>query len=117
MDTEPPVESFLPLPELPHHILLALAPGSPLHGWGIIKRIAELSRGRSTPSSGSVYLAIGRLEDRGLVRRVDPPSDVDGRRRYYALEPLGRRVLAAESERLGHLVRAAREAGIGRAEP
>lgn len=113
MESPPPVESFLPLPELPHHILLALAPGASLHGWGIIKRIAELSRGRSNPSSGSVYLAIGRLEERGLVRRVAPPAGVDGRRRYYAIEPLGRRVLAAESERLGHLVRAAREAGIG----
>lgn len=117
MATEPSVESFLPLPELPHHILLALAPGESLHGWGIIKRINDLSRGRSDPSSGSVYLAIGRLEERGLVGRVDPPADVDGRRRYYRLLPLGARVLAAESERLAHLVEAAREFGIGRTEP
>ena len=107
-----PVEDFLPLPELPHHILLALASGLSMHGWAIVKRINELSRGRSNPSSGSVYLAIGRLEERGLVARTDPPADVDGRRRYYRLTPFGGRVLAAESERLAHLVEVARGAGI-----
>lgn len=112
MNTEPSVSSFLPLPELPHHILLALASGEALHGWAIIKRINELSRGRSNPSSGSVYLAIGRLEERGLMARAEPPEGVDGRRHYYRLLPLGVQVLAAESGRLGHLIAAAREAGI-----
>lgn len=106
---------FLPLPDLTLHVLLALADG-PLHGWAAIKRIEELTRGRKSPSSGSLYLAIVRLEDRGLLEEVPPPPDVerdDERRRYHRLTVLGRRVLEAETERLAGLVEVARRSGVG----
>jgi len=107
-------ESFLPLPPLPLHILLALVSMGPAHGYALIKRIEEMSPGR-TPSSGSLYLAMARLEERGLLKEADPPEDEaegDARRKYYALTPLGRRVLEAESRRLAALVALAEAADV-----
>lgn len=103
---------FLPLPHLPLHILLALAEGT-LHGWAIIKRIDEMTDGDTRPSTGSLYLAMGRLAERGLIEEIEPPEDdVDERRKYYRITPLGGRVLEAESRRLATLVRVARSADV-----
>lgn len=118
---DPDPAAFLPLPHLPHHVLLALAE-RPRHGWGIVKRIAEITGGRARPSSGSLYLAIGRLEERGLIEEA--PADAaraaaevsagahagrsSGERRSYRLTPLGRRVLSMETARLADLVGLAR---------
>lgn len=110
-------ESFLPLPDLALHVLLALAEGD-IHGWGIIKRIGELTERKTGPSSGSLYLAIARLEKQGLVTNAPSPSDdTDPRRRYYTLTLLGRRVLAAEIARLSELARHARGIGVGGTSP
>lgn len=105
------VDEFLPLPQLPYYILLALGEGGSLHGWAIIKRIGEISSGRTKPSSGSLYLAMGRLRERGLIDEAPTPVDeTDARRRYHKLTPLGQRVLSAETERLAGLVQLARAA-------
>jgi DNA-binding PadR family transcriptional regulator len=94
---------LLPLPHLNYFVLLALADGD-AHGWAVIKRIREMSVGRANPSSGSLYLAMVRMEDAGLIAEAKAPADADARRRYYRLTPFGRRVLAAESVRLAELV-------------
>lgn len=108
--TEP--NSFLPLPNLPFHILLALAEGE-MHGWAVVKRIEELTEGLTKPSSGSLYLAMNRLQDQKLVEDAEIPADeTDSRRRYHRLTELGRLVLAAEVERMKALVSVARAAGI-----
>lgn len=100
----PEPEVFLPLPHLPFHILLALT-RQPRHGWGVIQQIARLTGGRDEPSSGSLYLAMSRLSERGLIEDAPRPEpETDSRRRYFRLTPLGRRVLAAETERLAGLV-------------
>lgn len=100
---------FLPLPHLSYHVLLALA-AEPLHGWAIIKRIREMAGPRAAPSSGSLYLAMVRLEDRGLLEEVEAPAGAsdDERRRYYRMTELGRAVLRAETARLATLVDLAR---------
>ena len=105
--------TFLPLPDLALHVLIALAEGD-LHGWGIIKRIGELTEGRTRPSSGSLYLSMARLEKRQLVTDAStrPHDAEDSRRRYYTLTPLGRSVLAAETARLSGLMRHAKKLGI-----
>lgn len=103
---------FLPLPDLSLHVLLALAEGR-RHGWGVVKRIEEITEGRDSPSSGSLYLAMGRLEEKGLIEEAPRPRDGgDPRRRYYRLTELGRRVLDAEVARLATLVDRARAAGV-----
>ncbi len=100
---DPEPESLLPLPHLPLLILLALAEGA-RHGSGVIDRIAQIGGAGVAPSSGSLYLAMGRLVERGLILDVPGPTDADTRRRHFDLTSLGRRVLAAETERLAALV-------------
>jgi len=95
------------LPTLSYHVLLALGEGA-AHGWAIIKRIRELTDHDANPSSGSLYLAMVRLEDDGLIAECPTPAGDDARRRYYGLTPLGRDVARAESQRLERLVRRAR---------
>lgn len=101
------VERRLPLTHLSYHALLALAP-RPLHGYGILKEIAALT-GVLELETGTLYTAIRRLADEGLIEASPPPSEgADARRRYYRLTRLGARVLRAESERLAALVESAR---------
>jgi DNA-binding PadR family transcriptional regulator len=110
---------FLPLPHLSYHVLLALA-AEDLHGWAIIKRINEIAGERAAPSSGSLYLAMVRLEDRGLLQETEAPAgetSEDTRRRYYRLTPLGRAVLRAETQRLAELVEIARRSRVLDAPP
>jgi DNA-binding PadR family transcriptional regulator len=101
---------LLPLPPLSLYLLLALAEG-PAHGWAVIKRIRALTEGRSDPSSGSLYLAMIRLEEQGLVEETTAPrgeESTDARRRYHRLTAFGRKVLRAETDRLAALVEHAR---------
>lgn len=100
-------QRFLPLATLSYYVLLALGEG-PAHGWAVIKRIHELTDGTASPSSGSLYLAMVRLQDDGLLAESPTPAGDDARRRYYRLTPLGRAVARAESQRLARLVRHAR---------
>lgn len=95
---------FTPLPHLALHVLMVLAE-EPRHGWGIVRRIEERTEGVWSPSAGSLYLSMTRLEQQGLIEDAEPPApDVDSRRRYYRLTGLGERVLAAELRRLATLV-------------
>jgi DNA-binding PadR family transcriptional regulator len=101
---------MLPLTHLTYHVLLALA-GETLHGYGIIKEVSKRTDGRMEPETGTLYTAIRRLLDDGLIEESDrrPAPDEDQRRRYYALTPFGAEVLRLESERLAALVAVARE--------
>ena len=97
---------FLPLPHLALHVLVALSEAD-RHGWAIVKRIEELTEGVWSPSAGSLYLSMLRLDEQGLIEEVAAPADdVDERRRYYRLTGLGRRVLELELRRLASLVAA-----------
>jgi DNA-binding PadR family transcriptional regulator len=107
---EKPVESFLPLTPAVFHILLTLADGE-AHGYAVMQEVTRRSGGAVRLGPGTRYGAISRLlEDKIIVEseeRPDPEMD-DTRRRYYRLTKLGGRVLAAETERLSDLVKAAR---------
>ncbi|MBQ0903895.1 PadR family transcriptional regulator [Micromonospora sp. U21] len=95
-----------PLREPTFWILTALA-GPPLHGYGIIGEVAALSEGRLSMRPGTLYGALDRLVDAGLIK-VDREEVVDGRlRRYYRLSGTGNATLAAETERLRRNVEAA----------
>lgn len=113
-DERPEVDAQLPLTPLSFHILLALAEGEK-HGYGILKEIERRTNGKMRTASGALYLAAVRLEDGGLIeeseRRPDPELD-DKRRRYYRLSDLGRRVAAAEAERMSQLLGVAFDIGL-----
>lgn len=101
--------AFLPLPNLTFQILLALGRGD-LHGYGIIRDIEERTEGRVGVRSGTLYATIQRLGEDGLIQDAPFPRDpdTDARRKYYRITALGRRVAAAEAERLAGLVEVAR---------
>lgn len=95
-----------PLREPTFLILTALA-REPMHGYAIIGEVAALSDGRLSLRPGTLYGALDRLTDAGLVE-LDREETVDGRlRRYYRLSPSGDATLAAETERLRRNVEAA----------
>ncbi|MET8040195.1 helix-turn-helix transcriptional regulator [Micromonospora sp. NPDC005215] len=95
-----------PLREPTFLILTALA-AEPMHGYGLIGEVTALSDGRVTLRPGTLYGALDRLLDAGLVE-VDREEVVDSRlRRYYRLSPAGDATLTAETERLRRNVEAA----------
>ena len=102
---------FLPLTHVVYHTLLAIAE-DPLHGYGIIKAVEARTEGRVMLEAGTLYAAIKRLRDEGLVEDRPTPPGADQRRRVYGLSPLGREVLRAESLRMAELVALAREARV-----
>jgi DNA-binding PadR family transcriptional regulator len=88
-------------------VLLALTDG-PLHGYGVIKAVRELSDERVRLGAGTLYGALDRLAGEGLVRESGEEV-VDGRhRRYYALTGEGARAIVEETDRLTELARTAR---------
>jgi transcriptional regulator len=76
-------------------ILKSLLPG-PLHGWGISRRIRDMSSDVLQVHQGSLYPALYRLEDRGVIRAHWGSSPEGRRARIYQLTPAGRRQFAAE---------------------
>jgi DNA-binding PadR family transcriptional regulator len=105
---KPPIpESFLPLKPHWFHVLLSLA-SQDQHGYGIMQEVLERTGGKVHLWPATLYGTLKRLLDEELIaesaQRPSPELD-DARRRYYCLTRLGRRVLAAESERLEDLVR------------
>ena len=102
-----PVEDFLPLTHLLYVVLLSLAE-EPNHPYELVKRIRERSAGRIDPGTGSFYSVLAQAERQGLIR--ESPAAPATRRRVYELAPLGRRVLAAEAERLAAQLKATRAA-------
>jgi transcriptional regulator len=71
---------------------------APLHGWGISKRIRELSKDVLQVNQGSLYPALYRLEDRGWVAS-EWGTSLEGRRaKFYKLTAAGRKQVATEQE-------------------
>lgn len=106
--TEPQVDAFLPLTSVSFEILLALA-AQECHGYVILQKVRERSGSALHP--GTLYRAIARLMDQGLIEEQDQPPQAqsdDQRRRYYRMTPLGRQVARAEASRLADQVAAAR---------
>jgi DNA-binding PadR family transcriptional regulator len=91
-----------PLPPLqePTFLILAALAAAPMHGYGVIQEVAELSEGRVTLRAGTLYGALDRLVEQGLVV-ADREEIVDGRlRRYYRLTDEGATLLEAQAKRL-----------------
>jgi DNA-binding PadR family transcriptional regulator len=93
-------------------ILLALAEG-PLHGYGIKQKVEARTEGEVRLGSGTLYEAVHRLLEQGMLAEVDAPDDepLSGGppRRFYALTANGRSALAEELRRMDAVVRFARD--------
>lgn len=109
------VRGVLPLSRSLLYLLLALQEGE-RHGYAVKKRVEELSGGVVKMGPGTLYTAIRRGEEQGLLRESRgraPDGEDRSQRRYYELTELGRQALAAEVERLGSFVDHARAALSG----
>ncbi len=96
-----------PMQEPTFLILTALVP-EPLHGYALISQIEEASDGRVRLRVGTLYAALDRLTQEGLVT-VDSEEVVSGRlRRTYRVTGEGAAALASEAERMASLARRAR---------
>jgi DNA-binding PadR family transcriptional regulator len=102
------VSEVLPLGAAAFHILVALADGD-RHGYAIMHEVEELTGGTVVIGPGTLYRSVKQMLADGWIAEVDaPPGDEDPRRRYYRLAPLGRKIAAAEAQRLARLVSLAR---------
>src|SRR5262245_26377633 len=77
-------------------ILKAVSLG-PLHGYGVLLRIQQISRNRLEIQQGSLYPALYRLEHQGLIGSEWGESENKRRARFYSLTPAGRRHLQQEA--------------------
>ena len=112
LDRDRGVDRLLPLRPVEFHVLLSLA-GGERHGYAIMQDIKE--RGEAVPDIGTLYRALARMVDQGLIEATDSrphPDADDERRNYYRITDVGLRLAKAEARRLETLMRAARIGGL-----
>lgn len=101
------VNSINPLSEQAFLILLSLAPGKK-HGYAILKDVEESSNGAVVLSTSTLYGALGRMQEQGLIARVSIDEERNAGpglpRKFYELTDMGGRVLEAETKRMRGLV-------------
>jgi DNA-binding PadR family transcriptional regulator len=105
-----PKQKLNPLPSAAFHILLSLA-GEDLHGYAIMRQVADQTGGRMRLGPGTLYSSIQSLLEAKLIEELDSredPSLNHERRRYYRLTSAGRKIAQAEAGRLADLLRVAR---------
>ncbi|MBR5962129.1 MAG: helix-turn-helix transcriptional regulator [Clostridia bacterium] len=87
------------LTESTYYILLSLL--SPQHGYGIMQRTEEMSRGRIRLAAGTLYGALNTLCEKGWI--IQLPTEDGSRRKEYRLTEKGRSILRQEVARLREL--------------
>lgn len=79
-------------------VLQTLESLGPLHGYAIAARLEQVSGGALQLNMGTLYPALMRLEQRGLVRGTWGTTETNRKARFYALMSAGRRQLAKEKQ-------------------
>lgn len=79
-------------------VLKTLHALGPLHGYGLARRIEQIAQGVLSLNQGTIYPALLRLEQQGLIRSSWGTSDNNRRARFYSITRRGERHLAAESK-------------------
>ena len=91
-------EAEVPYGTLDLMVLKTLAGLGPLHGYGIARRIEQVTEGGLALNQGTIYPALLRLEQKGWIRSAWGTSENNRRARFYTITAAGRRQLAAETE-------------------
>ena len=111
-DTDAEIAALLPLATAFLHILIARGDGE-RHGYSIMQDVANRTEGRVRMSPGTLYGSIKRMLAEGLIEELTTgAAGADERRRFYRITRFGRRVAAAEAERLTSLLSQARTSGL-----
>jgi transcriptional regulator len=79
-------------------VLTTLRSMGSLHGYGIARRIEQVSQGSLALNQGTIYPALLRLEQKGWIRGEWGTSENNRRARFYSITRAGRKQLAAEAE-------------------
>jgi len=79
-------------------LILKAASLGPLHGYGVLLRIEQMTRGALQIEQGALYPALYRLEHQALLAAEWCVSDNNRRAKFYTLTALGRRRLREETE-------------------
>lgn len=87
------------LTEAVYYILLSL--GEPLHGYGIMQNVEQLSHGRVRLAAGTLYGALNTMVSKGWIESLD--AGASSRKKEYVITPEGRQVARQELERLQEL--------------
>lgn len=98
------LSNYLPLSEATYYIMLALF--EPMHGYGVMQMVEEVSDGAVTIGPGTLYGALSTLESEKLIEMVRE----EGRRKVYRLTTAGRAVFKAQQERLSLMAQLGEEA-------
>src|SRR5438445_12918113 len=77
-------------------VLRILSDGDCIHGYAIAERIEELSENVLQVGEGSLYPALHRMDESGLIKSESAPSENNRRARYYRITAAGRRQLINE---------------------
>ena len=88
------------LTEAVYYILLSLL--EPLHGYGIIQNVEQLSGGRVRLAAGTLYGAINTLLEKGWITALT--GEADSRKKEYVITETGREMLQKELQRLSELL-------------
>ncbi len=105
-----PKRKLDPLPTAAFHILLSLA-DEDLHGYGIMRQVANQTDGRIRLGPGTLYSSIQSLLEENFIEELDLGENTkpgQERRRYYRLTSTGRKLARSEAERLAGILRVAR---------
>ncbi len=105
-------EQYVPLTESTYLIMLSLI--RPMHGYGVMQEVKDLTGGVVRLGPGTMYGALTALQERGMIEPVEPAEPVDSagrgrQRKEYVLTALGREVLRLEQARLQKLADIGRE--------
>jgi len=87
-------KKYLPLTESTYYIMLTLV--EPLHGYAVMQKVEEISKGTVKVGPGTLYGAFTSLEKEGLIIKVKE----ENRRKSYVLTPKGKNVLMNQIKRL-----------------
>jgi DNA-binding PadR family transcriptional regulator len=99
-----------PLTTPTFQILLSLVEGDNMHGYSIIRDIALRTQGEVCLTASTLYAAVQRMLEAGMIVEVAAPGESGGApRRCYRITPAGRKLAQREAERLDRMVAMARE--------
>jgi len=84
-------------------VLKTLEALGPLHGYGIARRIEQVSENMLQLNQGTLYPALLRLQQRGWIKSEWGTSENNRKAKFYSLSPAGRRQLAVEAKNWGRI--------------
>src|SRR5262249_41430021 len=99
-----PRDAEIPYGTLDLMVLTTLATMGAQHGYGIARRIEQVSDGAIELNQGTIYPALLRLEQKGWIESGWGRRKTNRRARFYTITRSGRRRLAAEQESWGRIV-------------